>query len=228
MSNPGRLNTLAAYVAAGGEAWLAGGGGAYAVCRDLGNSVTNDTYAFVYSNQIGTELQPGRFMYDLAHWQSELSVWTVPAYSAMPRRSAATGLRGLDYSRLPEVLTARAPETDPVPPQRTPPMFYPNGASASFEYLAKPNSILENISTSPGHGLLVSALDTLYTIRVPGVPPHAAGPALHDRLPRTRLPTLRVHRFRPLDLEPARVPEPGRDRAHRPLALVSRDSGLRR
>jgi hypothetical protein len=164
MSSPGRQNTLAAFVAAGGRAWLVGGGAAFALCRDLGNRSTNDTYTFVYSNAAG-ELVPGRFMYDLTHWRSELSVWAMPAISAHPLRTIVRSPGELDYSRLPSALAARSAATDPVPPRRTLANFYPALSTTAFEYLTLPNDIVESISASPGHGREASTLDTLYTIR---------------------------------------------------------------
>ena len=169
MSSPGRQNTLAPYVGAGGRLWLLGGGAAFAMCKDLFDSPSNNVFTFVYSSATG-ELVPGRPMYDFVHWRSEISTWVAPMSSVRPARTAATGTMGLNYSRLPATLTGRTPTTDPLPPLRTPASFYGAAIPVPYEYLSQPNSIVESCSPWPEHGRTASTLDTLYTVR-PVFPP---------------------------------------------------------
>ena len=84
MTIPGNVNTLVAYVEMGGDVWLVGGGGAMAtlykfnvLSNDMGNGST------IFSSFGGTnELVPGRFMFDLVHWESEISALISLSWSA--------------------------------------------------------------------------------------------------------------------------------------------------
>jgi hypothetical protein len=180
MSAPGRFNTLALYVRQGGRLWLAGGGAARALCIDLFNDPANDntsTYtAFTYSNGMATELQPGRFMYDLARWRSELQSYPISeprilrssrADSIMARGgwSMATyeGLRSNpDYRRLPAALDRKVTGTEPVPATRAaaPTSFFAK-PSVAIEYLRQPNHVLEDVDPDPGRVSERSVVDTL-------------------------------------------------------------------
>jgi len=166
MSAPGRTSTLSAYVTAGGEVWLAGGGGAYA-------SLVN------FSPRNGADslrLGPGRLLYDFAHLRSAIAVSVAVAE---PQRSAAARggwsdqgpsgkLSAPDYSRLPATLRLRTPDTDAIPPTRTANqagLVYP-GAS-TWEYVAAPNDIREDVDPDPAVDRQASTLDTLYDVTNP-------------------------------------------------------------
>lgn len=200
MAGSGHVNTLGTYVRQGGRVWLAGGGGSAALCRDLGNSSTNDGFTFVYSNRILTELQPGRFMYDVTHWRSEIQVYTVTA-PAIKKSSRAVGgwtdfpvwgggtVSAPDYNFLPASLDAKTPATDNVPATRTsnPSSFYRSVVNYSLEYLTQPNFILEDIDPDPTVLVERAALDTLYrseSFILPGGPYYErGGPGVPGSIP---------------------------------------------
>ncbi len=177
MSAPGRVNTLGAYMRQGGRVWIVGGGAAFALCKDMFNSGNNDSYAFTYSNRMPTELVPGRFMYDIMHWRSELQAYTVG--NAKIKRSARAdsimryggwtmptfeGVRSNpNYSRLPLTMDAKTPGTDALPATRVgnDRSFYRTNAFYVLEYLSQPNSIIEDVNASPVIVQEVATLDTL-------------------------------------------------------------------
>ncbi len=163
MSSPGRQSTLVSYARAGGRVWLAGGGVAYAMSHSLFNSANNDQIAFTYSASTG-ELIAGRPMYDLAHWRSEFSTYTVPSASVARVAPSSDRPRPTGYTRLPASLTARMPGSDPLPPLRTLATFFPADRRETFEYLTQPNDILER-NPGAGHGHGGTVLDVLYTVR---------------------------------------------------------------
>jgi hypothetical protein len=150
----GRENALAAYVQAGGQLWLLGGGAGLASTiewRAAGN-ITN-----TFSSARG-ELVPGQFMYDHPHWRSEFTydLLTLSVVRATP----STRREERDFSRFPPSLDGRTPATDPLPPLRTSPSaFY--AMSGAAEYLTQPNTILENPNDHSRRG---SPLDTLYNL----------------------------------------------------------------
>lgn len=182
MSGPGRFNTLAAFIKAGGKAWLLGGGGGFATNKpwdDLGNNVPTITFS---SNSPRRELVPGRFMFDLARWQSEFRASAEPALVARylgryRDRPAPGGLSSYTQfaSELPPILDLRVPATDPLPPNRTNTgRFYPQ--VAALEYLQIENHILENTSNDPTAPNEESTLDTLYRASGGGLPPPFVNP----------------------------------------------------
>jgi hypothetical protein len=174
-STPGRQNPLAAYVNGGGRLWLVGGGAAMVLCRPF-NRTQNDAGVLRFSNLAG-ELVPGRFMYDLAHWRSELQTWVTTA----PNLARATRLRhgpgAAVLGRFPASLTFRSLATDPLPPGRLtrPNSFYLPRPSFTVEYLSEPNAIYEDLF--PGRReRLVSTLDSVYTTTGGYPPPGLVGP----------------------------------------------------
>lgn len=155
MSEPGRLNALAQYVRGGGKVWLLGGGGARATLLAL-NSRSNDVFALTLSNAAG-ELVPGTFMYDLAHWRSEIQAAQVQAFVRRELGRGPAWPGAPDYAQLPLELRAKTPASDPYAAGRIRP-------SLAVEYLSAPNVLVE-------HG--ASALDTLYRIDTFLLPPEA-------------------------------------------------------
>lgn len=151
MSSPGHLNALGAYVRMGGDAWLVGGGGAYATLiayDDASNNVTGGNYIWNHTNQLKRELDAGRFMYDVAKWQS-----VIRARSAITTSNGV--LRSLGrfrsnpgiYSTLPPSFDPRTVATDPVPPLRSSPFFYP--VTIATEYINADNVVMEPVSGEP-------------------------------------------------------------------------------
>ena len=159
MSVSGQQQTLATYVGLGGQVWLMGGGGAYNSLISRNVSTNDAGGATVFSAAAG-ELAPGSMMYDLAHWQSEITSLT--AQSAVRSPSAVGGWPGApDYSGLPPLLPRRTAATDPLWPLRNSTQFYTT--SCEGEYLSKPNPIIEDLDPNPDVEFLGPALDTLYT-----------------------------------------------------------------
>ena len=157
MCGPGQTPAVTIYSRMGGALWLMGGGVAYNSTMSY-NVKSNDVGTMVFSSAAG-ELVPGRVMYDVAQWSSEISLRQPTAVERNPAL-AATWPGAPDYSALPPRLDARAPETDPVPPERSAELFYP--ASFAGEVLSKPDPILEDTGDDPDHPVVESVLDTLY------------------------------------------------------------------
>ncbi len=172
MSRPGVSSTLAAYVEAGGQVWLAGGGVAYASLIEFDRVENNVGSNTVFTVQAG-ELGPGRPIHDHVHLRSSVAV-TVG--SAQPDRSPAArggwsghgpdgSLAAPDYSHLPSTMRFRSAATDPIPPTRLASqagLFY--RTTSPFEYVAAPNVIAERMSPHGNSPKLESALDTLYQV----------------------------------------------------------------
>ncbi len=189
MNAPGRASTLASYIYAGGEVWLAGGTGAYCSIIEFNatGSRNNDTMYGpgnrVFSNTAG-ELVGGRLMFDGAHWQSEFVQSTV--VSTANRSARAIGgwshpglnysgtITAPDYSFLPTRLRRRLnPSTNPGSPDTLPPTrqntatqrsLYWTSGSLSYEFLTQPNSIIEDRDPDPLVTNEISTLDTLYEL----------------------------------------------------------------
>jgi hypothetical protein len=130
-------------------------------------------------NQREGELVQGRFMYDFAKWQSEITVarkaqeealmWNMHGPGTPNADSPSRGWAGApDYSRLATLLLsngkpglARRTSTvdDPVPPFRTTSSYFLSQFDG--EALTAGNFIIEDINgPEPGGG--ISTLDTLY------------------------------------------------------------------
>ena len=69
LSSPGRSNPIGTWVAQGGQLWMFGGGIASSLQRGWEKT---GSPADVYSSADG-ELKPGRFMYDVFGWRSEIT-----------------------------------------------------------------------------------------------------------------------------------------------------------
>ena len=156
VSNPARSNNLATWVTQGGKLWLLGGGAASALQRfwEVPGTASN-----IYSNADG-ELVPGRFMYDLVHWRSEITSGSVSQGGPPPRPPG--GWAGApDYSRLPVYLFEKNATDDPfgvyAPNRQNSGDFYQTGFTG--EALTKDNIVTD---TDPVSGASVAALDTLY------------------------------------------------------------------
>jgi hypothetical protein len=191
MSTAGKANTLAAYVALGGKAWLTGGGAVGATLKPWDNTANNNVPPFGIPKFTGTpfggrppELVPGRFMYDVPKWQSE--IWLaatrgpfnksirIPGAGAWT--NAKYGVSTPDYSRLPERVRQKTLDRDPLfnldGTSRYPYRgfdFYDATSSWNAELmpgtLTGRNFILENISTNPDSEVIVSTLDSLLIVQ---------------------------------------------------------------
>lgn len=178
MSAPGRMNTLAAYIASGGEVWLAGGTAATATLlpyNATGSRNNDQQYGpghAVYSASVG-ELAPGRVMWDAAHWRSEF-VASRPVTTPIRSNAAVGGwshpswnhagtVTAPDYTQLPAQLRRRALALgDSLPPTRTnAAVYYSTAINPAVEYLTQPNLIFEDVDPDPATVDTRSVLDTL-------------------------------------------------------------------
>jgi len=164
------LGVFTQYVNQGGHLWLAGGGAAYAGQIPF-NDPSNDPAgagATVFMQTPGRlELLPGRFMYDIARWQTE--IWSAAQVAGQLQRytgrfgdDESTSRPASPYAALPTALRLKTPATDPVPPLRTAASFYPT--TRAFEVLTLPEALVEGGAT---------VLDTLiraYSSGLPGAP----------------------------------------------------------
>jgi hypothetical protein len=171
MGSPGRVNTLAAFSKQGGKVWLNGGGAGYAV-TDPWNDPSNDHPTKTWSiSSPRNELGPGRFMYDLAKWQSEFRILAADVrISKNVGRFRQVPLGGI-YAGLPDKLEQKAADTDPISteaPARTAATFYRK--NVDIEFLQLDNRIVENISTNPDSLIEESTIDTLYRVRASTLP----------------------------------------------------------
>jgi hypothetical protein len=159
VSFPGKSNPLAIWIEQGGKAWLFGGGIASCLQREWEKTGSN---ALVYSSADG-ELAPGRFMYDLAHWRSEVSngssgqaVWSTAGAQPWPGMP--------DYSSLPSRLREKSAATDPfavyAPNRTNQGEFYQ--VTYAAEAITKANTIVQDADPDPNTLDMRAVLDTLY------------------------------------------------------------------
>jgi hypothetical protein len=166
-------NTLAQCVAWGGRVWLAGGGVATASLINF-NRVQNDntlpnprTLTFRYTDN---ELVPGRFIYDHAHWRSELKQFRITNGRIRRHLGRLEGSPGV-YAGLPVEIQVKSPATDPFPPNRAliPSVFYQT--QVDIEFLSASNEILEDQDPRANHEDFQSTLDSLYSATAPTLQP---------------------------------------------------------
>ncbi len=146
----GAANALGAYNGMGGDLWLMGGGIAFNSMKSYNSLLNDHPNQPVYAYETG-ELVPGRLMYDLARWQTEISI-KQPTGASINGGLVAAWPGAPDYSKLPRTLGAR---TDPTPPMRNPRQFAVS--SYTGEVLTRPLHVVESDGESS-----VSVLDTLY------------------------------------------------------------------
>ena len=152
MNSSGHLNALAAYIRMGGEVWLAGGGA-------MGASIATTR---------PTILQPGRFIYDLAGWRSEIrtgsGVFTI-------RRSLGRFEGTGAYLQFPDALAPKSITAgDSLPAWRTNAGDY-YVSTYDLETLDLPNRVTERVS--PTDSTLISTVDTLFAVTGGTLPPNS-------------------------------------------------------
>jgi hypothetical protein len=158
LSRPGLSNPVATWITQGGQMWMSGGGCATALQLNWEKVAPSDVYASATG-----ELVPGRFMYDLMGWRSEITARST-AQATMPGHPPGRSTSPLDYSGLPAYLFEKRPETDPIA------VYAPNRVGLSDFYQAahvaegitKPNAVIEDRDPSPGVRFEASVLDTVY------------------------------------------------------------------
>jgi hypothetical protein len=167
----------------GGKVWLLGGGGALASLAPYNNPNNGQS---IFSRTLG-ELQPGRLMYDFAHWREEITI--LPGRSAekfaraVPRQDRATTVRVAaghrtryrqhrpdrrNYSILPLALSPKNSIDDP----RRPGAWIQHGTGGrkllpniyGAEFISQPSYVFEDYDDSENESLY-STLDTLYVAR---------------------------------------------------------------
>jgi hypothetical protein len=156
---PGRTNPIGTWVGQGGQLWMFGGGAATALQINWDKA---GTAADVFSNADG-ELVPGRFMYDVFAWRSEIQAKSV-AQAQKPSHPIGRGEHAFDYSSLPDYLFEKSPATDPIA------TFAPNRLNQSDFYqtahvgegLTKPNEIEEDADPAPDVVQMEAVLDTVF------------------------------------------------------------------
>lgn len=181
MNNTNHVNTLATYVKQGGQVWAIGSGVAHA-CQ-INFDRDGDAGAYFLD---GRELIPGRFMYDVVHWQNNINDWFGTGYEFhRSPRAVSSPPFNFNYSRLPDTLRLQSLALgDSMPLNRTGGFYYDQ---LGFSQLSLPNRITENIRTQvllPGNPiprdtvLEISTLDTLMNVVYPGVEPRPQFPVV--------------------------------------------------
>lgn len=159
VSSPGRTNPLGTWITQGGQLWMFGGG--TAACLQI-NWEKPGTQADVASSLDG-ELQPGRFMYDVFGWRSEIAQRSFPQ-ATKPDHPISRSADSLDMGSLPPYLFEKSPDTDPIA------VYAPNRGNASDFYqtsqvgegITRANEVQLDADPDIDRVQLVSALDTLY------------------------------------------------------------------
>lgn len=160
MTRPNQANTLATYSRLGGKVWTLGGGALEASLWNYDRTNNNGlqpapgkTYSFD-----NNELVPGRFLYDVFRWQSEVKPTSgfINITKQLGRNSAdplyASAPARFDYHS--------AAEGDTMPPARLVLQNFYYEISP-VEYLSRPNAYYEDLDPGPGENF-ASGLDTLY------------------------------------------------------------------
>ncbi len=192
MSSPNRQNTLATYVSQGGNLWLLGGGIGYSTMGEW-NQRANDIIVKTFCNSGCTrpDLLPGRFMYDVPHWQSTFKITggleptkvqfkrvdqPEDEYNANNPEFGGNGYPGIPlrkpdakhpfiagYPTLPIQMMPKDPAVDPIFPNRTQSDFY--SPPYYLDYLTDDNRIEETVQVQGRNGprdSTFAVLDTLY------------------------------------------------------------------
>ncbi len=156
---PGRSNPLGTWIAQGGQLWMFGGGTATALQI---NWERPGSVADVYSSTDG-ELVPGRLMYDVFGWRSEITARSI-AQATQPPHPIGRSTSPVDYTGLPDYLFEKSVDTDPIA------VYAPNRLSLSDFYqsahlgegLTKANEVREDRDPNPDVRVEESVVDTLY------------------------------------------------------------------
>ncbi len=155
---PGRSNPIGTWIGQGGQLWMFGGGTATALQINWEKAPPADVYS-----QTDGELVPGRFMYDVFGWRSEISAKSM-AQATAPPHPIGRSTSPMDYTGLPDYLFEKGVDTDPIA------VYAPNRIGLSDFYqtahigdgITKPNNMIEDRDPSPGIKREESVLDTLY------------------------------------------------------------------
>ncbi|MBI1798465.1 MAG: hypothetical protein HYR73_02130 [Candidatus Eisenbacteria bacterium] len=160
MNDRNRVNTLATYIKAGGQVWMMGSGIAHE-CQAAFEKGDGGTYTF------GTELIPGRFLYDVIHWRNDVVDAGGNIYQYLKSPRAIPHSAGApNYALLPNRMRTKSLALgDSLPPYRTSGFYQ---TQLAFSYLSLDNFIIENVNPDPtGAPMDSSVMDTLYNVRIP-------------------------------------------------------------
>jgi hypothetical protein len=161
MNDRASINTLAAYVEAGGKLWLLGGGAGYAASIAYGSVATPIGSTF--------NMVPGMFLYEDAGWRSQFGQGTSLGLIQRSSRVRTGDPNAPSYASLPPAIRSKSTATDPLPPLRTtqsPSLFY--RSVYDFEFLSRPNHVYEPAAGDSSAQMAV--LDTLYKASGIGLP----------------------------------------------------------
>ncbi|MGH7741515.1 MAG: hypothetical protein ACRENS_05775, partial [Candidatus Eiseniibacteriota bacterium] len=172
MNSLNKVNTLATYIKQGGQVWAIGSGVAHACQVNFDKDGNAGSY---YAD--GRELVPGRFMYDVVHWQNNIDDYFGSGYTYHRSPRAVSGPPfNIDYSGMPDTLRLQSLAIgDSLPLLRTGGFYYDQ---LGFSQLSLDNRITENIHvlTPVDTVLQLSTLDTLMNVVYPGVEPRPQFP----------------------------------------------------
>jgi hypothetical protein len=167
MSGPGQENTLAEYARGGGQVWLIGAGVASATLLPWDDQGPGPS---TWSSDTG-DLIPGRFVYDIVHWRSEVQSRQLTGFVQRELGRNPSWPGAPDYTRLPITLRGKSSALDPLPPGRigqSSGVLYKS--EFDFEYLTQPNAIVEDLDPSHHGHDVQSVLDSVYKLTTSGLP----------------------------------------------------------
>jgi hypothetical protein len=165
MTAPSRFNSIGAYIKQGGRVWMVGGGCGFASTIEW-NSAGNDRPTTTFSSfPPGSELRPGRFMYDVIGWRSEFRASVEPVeivrYTGRFGDSASVTGAGSPYATLPPMMEKKTFSSDPLPPNRQSSSDFYQDVTA-MEYLQIENFLIQQVPVGQDVFEDQSVLDTLY------------------------------------------------------------------
>ena len=151
----------------GGDVWLVGAGVASATLLPWSDQGADSS---TWSSDAG-DLIPGRFLYDIVHWRSELQARPCAGFVQRELGRNPSWPGAPDYTRLPITLRGKSSALDPLPPGRVGQnsgVFYKS--TFDFEFLTQPNAIVEDLDPSHHGHDVQSVLDSLYKLTTSGLP----------------------------------------------------------
>ena len=195
LTSPGNPSTFSTWIKQGGRAWVFGGGAALATLTAWNRA---NTPGDIYTDE-DLELIPGRFMYDFAHWRSQVKApstgtrvrkYVPQNHQPLPSGTdPPLGWKWMDdatapgrgwpgqpsYASLPLNLNPRNATSDLLPPRVVSSNYYLN----NFQVEAidtRGNFIREDADGDPNTPGEISRLDTLYYYNFAGA--GATGPTM--------------------------------------------------
>src|SRR5262249_38313432 len=151
-------NPVGTWVSQGGQVWMFGGGTATALQVNWEKKAPVN----VFSHTDG-ELVPGRFMYDVFGWRSDISAKTF-AQGTKPSHVINRDGTMPAASSLPDYLFEKTGDTDPIN------IYAPNRVGTSDFYqsstagegITSPNEVTEDDGSDPNVVHAHAVLDTVY------------------------------------------------------------------